>query len=65
MEYWNDLITQKSWEALQKLKNVRFVLIGGWAAYLWTRSHKSKDVDIIVDVDELEKIKNDFMVHKN
>ena len=49
MEYWNELITQKSWDVLQKLKKINFVLIGGWASYLWTSSHKSKDIDIIVD----------------
>ncbi|HLD06796.1 MAG TPA: hypothetical protein VJC16_04650 [Candidatus Nanoarchaeia archaeon] len=65
MEYWNDLITQKSWEVLQKLNNVKFTLIGGWAAYLWTKSHKSRDIDIIVDFDELEKIKHNFTLHKN
>ena len=65
MEYWNDLITQKSWEVLQKLNNVKFTLIGGLAAYLWTKSHKSRDIDIIVDFDELEKIKHNFTLHKN
>ena len=65
MEYWNELITQKSWEVLQKLKEINFILIGGWAAYLWTKSHKSKDIDIIVDFGELEKIKNEFTLNKN
>ena len=43
MEFWNSLLTQKSWELLQKLskEKFRFILIGGWAAYLWTKQHKS------------------------
>lgn len=65
MEYWNELITQKSWEYLHKLKDIDFVLIGGWAAYLWTKSHKSKDIDIAVDFDELEKLKGRFRLNKN
>ncbi len=65
MEYWNELITEKSWNVLQKLKTINFVLIGGWASYLWTNSHKSKDIDIIVDFKELEKIKNEFSLNKN
>jgi len=67
MPYWNDLITQKSWEKLQELKRkgVKFVLIGGWAAWLYTKSHKSKDIDIIVGFQELAVLKQLFQLKKN
>ena len=50
MEFWNSALTEKSWKVLLQLKekNFDFVVIGGWAAYLWTSLHKSKDVDIAV-----------------
>ena len=38
MEYWHDLIVEKSWNALQKIKReFNFILIGGWAIYLYTK----------------------------
>ncbi len=46
MEYWHNLMTEKSWKILQGLKGkFSFVLIGGWATYLWTRSLKSKVIN--------------------
>ncbi len=66
MEYWNDLITQKSWEKLQELaKQFNIVVIGGWAIYLWTKQHKSKDIDVIVDFKTLEQLKTNFQLNKN
>jgi len=67
MPYWNELITQRSWEKLQEMKKkkLRFVLIGGWAAWLYARSHKSKDIDIVVDFEELSKLKQMFNLKKN
>jgi len=66
MEYYHNLITQKSWQLLQKLrKKCRFVLIGGWAVYLYTKALKSKDIDLILDYEELEKLKNKYEVFKN
>ena len=66
MEYWNEIITQKSWEVLQRIKeDIDFTLIGGWAAYLWARSHKSKDIDIVVDYKELGKLKLNYNLNKN
>ncbi len=68
MEFWNTLITQKSWEVLQDLtkKPIKFILIGGWAAYLWTNQHKSKDIDIIVDdYGSMEYLKTNFALSKN
>ncbi len=66
MQYYHDLITQKSWQLLQDLqKKFDFVLIGGWAVYLYCRTLKSKDVDLILDYSELEKLKEKFTVVKN
>ena len=66
MDYWNEIITQKSWEVLQRMKKeIDFTLIGGWAAYLWARSHKSKDIDIVVDYKELGKLKLNYNLNKN
>jgi len=67
MQYWNELVTLKSWEKLQELKakKLEFVLIGGWACYLWAKSHKSKDVDILVDLTELARLKANFQLKKN
>lgn len=66
MEYWHDIQTEKSWRILQSMKGeFPFVLIGGWAVYLWTRSQKSKDIDIIVDIPVLAGLKKRYDVRKN
>lgn len=66
MDFYNDLITQKSWITLQDLKRkIDFVLIGGWAVYLYTKALKSKDIDIIVSYDNLSKLKNLFPITRN
>jgi len=66
MEYWHDILIEKSWKVLQNIKKeFDFILIGGWATYLWSRTHKSKDVDIIVDFPTLSKLKRDFDLRKN
>lgn len=66
MDFYNDLITQKSWKTLQDLKRkIDFVLIGGWAVYLYTKALKSKDIDIIVSYDILSKLKRFFPIAKN
>ena len=66
-EFWNDLSTEKSWLLLQELvKEFDFVLIGGWAVFLWTNGLKSKDVDIVVrDYAELDKLRTRFGLKKN
>lgn len=67
-EFWNSLLTEKSWKLLQELKkeNFRFIVIGGWAAYLWTKQHKSKDIDVIIpDFGELEQLKQKYELLKN
>ena len=66
MEYYQDLITEKSFKILQDLKRkYNFVLIGGWAVFLYNQALKSKDIDMIIEYDELEKIKKDFDLNKN
>jgi hypothetical protein len=65
-EFYHDLITEKSFKVLQDLKKkFDFILIGGWAIYLYTKALKSKDIDIIIDYNELEKLKREFDVFKN
>ncbi len=66
MEFWHDLITEKSWRVLQEIKKeIDFILIGGWAIYLWTNAFKSKDIDIIIELKELYSIKSKFDIIKN
>lgn len=66
MEYYHNLVTQKSWEELQKLqKNVEFTLIGGWAVYLYTKTLKSKDIDIIIDYGQLPVVEKHYRLLKN
>jgi len=66
MQFYHSLVTEKSYEFLQSLKrDYQFILIGGWAVYLYTRALKSKDIDIIVDYDELAKLRESFDVFKN
>ena len=65
-EYWNESLTKASWESLQTFsKEYDFILIGGWAVYLWTKQHKSKDIDIVIGFNTLGKLKKDFDVTKN
>ena len=68
MEFWNSVLTEKSWKILQELsqKPFQFILIGGWAAYLWTNLHKSKDIDIIIpEFKDLEYLKKHYTLKKN
>lgn len=66
MKFWHDSVTEKSFKTLQEIrKRYNFVLIGGWAVYLYTKSLKSKDIDIIVSFDNLGKLRSDFDLVKN
>jgi len=66
MAFYHNLITQKSWQALQELnKTTDFILIGGWAVYLYTRGIKSKDIDIIVNYDQLSGLEKEYILNKN
>lgn len=66
MNFYHNLITIKSWQALLDLrKKYRFILIGGWAVFLYTKALKSKDIDLVMEFDELEKMRDKFSVSKN
>lgn len=66
MDYYHNLVTEKSWQELQNLRRrLDFGLIGGWAAYLYTKTLKSKDIDIIIDYDALPVVANLYDMRKN
>lgn len=66
MPYYHDIITDQSWQELMILnKLIPFVLIGGWAAYLYSKTLKSKDIDIAIDYPALSALKDTYDVHKN
>ncbi len=68
MEFWNSNLTEKSWKIMQQLreKNFDFIVIGEWAAYLWTNLHKSKDIDIVVEnYNSLNFLKKSYDLKKN
>lgn len=60
------MLTKESWEKLLELsKKYDFILIGGWAAFLWTKTHKSRDIDVVVDQTTLNRFKSEFRLFKN
>ena len=65
-DFYQNLITQKSWQVLENLrKTYDFVLIGGWAVWLYTQALKSKDIDLVVGFPSLGKLKKDYQITKN
>jgi hypothetical protein len=65
-QFWHDVVIEKSFVFLQEfVKRFQFVLIGGWAVYFHTKALKSKDIDIIVTFEELEKLRTQFDLIKN
>lgn len=53
MELWNEQAVEKSEKTLKQLREIAdFVLIGGWAVYLWTKAVKSIDIDIYMNFDD-------------
>ncbi|MCX6748419.1 MAG: hypothetical protein NT076_02340 [Candidatus Pacearchaeota archaeon] len=61
MELWNEIITEKSQNLVFELKRIsNFVLIGGWAIWLYSRALKSKDIDIYINFDDFFKLQNFF-----
>jgi hypothetical protein len=66
MEFWNEIAIDKSFKVLQELRRkFDFILIGGWAVYFLTKAIKSKDVDLIVDFEELTKLRTSIGIQKN
>ncbi len=65
-EFYHQLITEESFKVLKELKKkYNFILIGGWAVFLYAKTLKSKDIDIIIDYPDLEKLRQDFEIFKN
>ena len=65
-QYYQNFVTEKSFQLLKQLrKDYQFILIGGWAVFFYTRALKSKDIDIIVDFNELDELKKNNQVNKN
>ncbi|MBU2100785.1 hypothetical protein KKG83_01150 [Candidatus Micrarchaeota archaeon] len=65
-EFWHESLTEESWKKLQELsKETELTVIGGWAVWLWTKQHKSKDIYIIVDFKELTQLKEKYSLEKN
>lgn len=66
MAFYHDMITEASWRELQNLKKQnQFLLIGGWAVYLYTKGLKSKDIDIVVAYDQLPLLEKNYSLVKN
>jgi hypothetical protein len=66
VEFWHDLLIEKSWAVLLELrKRYEFILLGGWAVYLYTKALKSKDIDIIVDYNTLGLMGRELPLKKN
>ena len=66
MNFYHNLITQKSWQLLQDLRRrYQFILIGGWAVFLYTKALKSKDIDLVMGYEELKKLKEEFEDRKS
>lgn len=66
MAFYHNLITKKSWQVLQNLRRkYTFILIGGWAVFLYTQNLKSKDIDLICSYKDLSRFKTTFDLSKN
>ncbi|MGI0141367.1 MAG: hypothetical protein ACREBF_01805 [Candidatus Micrarchaeales archaeon] len=65
-EFWNSDITEASWQGLTGLKKeIDFVVIGGWATYLYSKLQKSQDIDIIIDYPTLRTLESRYLLSKN
>ena len=66
MSFWNEPTEEKSYSLLLQLKRKwDFVLIGGWAVFLYTKASKSKDIDMVVGYDELSRMMVFLPIKKN
>jgi hypothetical protein len=65
-DFWNSETTEASWQGLQELsKEIDFVLIGGWATYMYAKLQKSKDIDIIIEYSTLRILESKYRLIKN
>ena len=65
-EFWPEPVTRESFEFLSQFASkYDILLIGGWAAWLWTGLHKSKDIDAVVGYGTLYGLKAEYRVDKN
>lgn len=65
-EFWPESVTAGSFNCLAKLaKEHDVTVIGGWATWLWTGMHKSKDIDVCVSYGELLSLRSEYPVKKN
>ncbi len=61
MELWNEIIVEKSQKVLFQLKGeVDFVIVGGWACWLYAKTVKSKDIDLYIDFKDFFRLQNKF-----
>jgi hypothetical protein len=59
---WREETIEKSWQVLQQLRNLAdFVLIGGWAVYLWTKKLKSRDIDLCINQENFYKLQSELL----
>jgi len=59
---WRDEAVEKSWQVLQQLKDLTdFILIGGWAVYLWTKKLKSRDIDLCINQENFYKLQQELL----
>ncbi|MCD6403961.1 MAG: hypothetical protein J7L59_02135 [Nanoarchaeota archaeon] len=59
MEFWSEWVIDKSFSLLKELRRkIDFILIGGWAVYFLTGALKSKDINLIVDFENLARLRN-------
>jgi len=66
MVFYRDSVTESSWQLLQELKRqFKFCLIGGWAVWLYTQQLKSKDIDMVIDLGQLSKLRQKYDLVKN
>lgn len=66
MAYYRDIVTDQSWKLLTELAQAyEFTLIGGWAVWVYTNALKSKDIDIIIDLPTLGKLREVYEIAKN
>ncbi len=67
IQFYTDEETKNSFNVLQNIShilNYNFVIIGGWAVYNYTKKQKSKDIDIIINPQTYENLKNRNYIFK-